>query len=290
MWDIIPEIIFGITGFAGMIFSSEVARVICYYAIFAIGMYILMRFQKHARFVAFFTAFAATFSTAVIVWVMIGHNTKPMVFAMFPYIFLFLEKLRERFSLIYAVLLIFAVHFVLTAGHLQMMFYGICAFGLYLIFELISRLIGKKEPLTVLRPAGLLILAGAIAFIMSADRYLSTMEYTPYSTRGSGPIVKTEQSQHDASGGNPYDYATMWSFSPQEIITFFVPNYFGFGKLKYEGPATGNREVKLPTYWGQKPFEDVAAYMGIFVLGLALLGCILYRRIVFVQFLIVLSL
>ncbi|MFH1052102.1 MAG: YfhO family protein [bacterium] len=289
-WAFIQSIFFNIIGFFGILFSSDVARLAMYYVIYGTGIYILMRTKDHERFVAFFTSAAAVFSTSVIVWIMIGHNTKPVVFAMFPFVILLLEQLRLKFSILHTVLLVIVVHIMMEAGHVQMIFYGIVTFALYLLFEFISRLISKRKPIKVLRAAGLLALAGGIAFIMSSDRYLSTMEYTPHSTRGSGPIEKADNSKVGASGGNDYEYATMWSYSPQEMMLFLVPNYFGFGKLKYSGPATRGDEVKLPAYWGQKPFDDAAAYMGIGIMALAVLGFIMYRSNVFVQFLFVASL
>ncbi|MBI5325430.1 MAG: YfhO family protein [Ignavibacteriae bacterium] len=289
-WDIISMIFIGATKFVGTLFSSDVARVSCFYVMYALGMFWLMRFKKHQRFVAFFTAFAAVFSTYVITWIMIGHNTKPIVFAMFPFIILFLEKLKERFSLVYAVLLVFAVHIMMLGSHLQMIFYGFCAFGLYILFELLHSLFTKKNVLGIIRSAVILAAAGGLAFVLSADRYLSTMEYTPYSTRGSAPIIKTEKQHQDASGGNDYDYATMWSFSPQETMTFLVPNYYGFGRIEYKGELTQNQPVQVSTYWGQKESEDSPPYMGILVLGLGIIGFIMFRKDPFIQFLLVLSL
>jgi hypothetical protein len=290
MWDFIPEIFFGIMGLFTEIFGNDTARLAMYYVLYGIGMYFLMKSKKHERFVSFFTAVAAVFSTGVIVWVMIGHNTKPVVFAFFPWIFMFMEKVREKFSLIYSVLIAIAVHLMLEAGHVQMIFYGFLAFGIYLLFELISRLIKKDMPMSVIRAAVVLIFASGIAFMMSSDRYLSVMEYTPYSTRGSAPIEQNEQgNEQTESGGHDYEYATEWSFSPSEIKTFFIPNFYGFGKLDYSGPETRNQTVKIPSYWGQKIFEDVAPYMGIFVLFFAFVGAIAYRRNVFVQSLIALS-
>jgi len=289
-WAFIQSIVFESIGFIGILFSSDVARLAMYYIIYGIGIYILMRTKDHERFVAFFTSVAAVFSTSVIVWIMIGHNTKPVVFAMFPFVILLLEQLRHKFSILNTVLLVIVVHIMMEAGHVQMIFYGILTFALYLLFEFISRIISKRQPLKVLRAAGLLALAGGMAFIMSSDRYLSTMEYTPHSTRGSGPIIKAEANKQDATGGNDYDYATMWSYSPQEMMLFLVPNYYGFGKLDYSGDATRGEEVKLLTYWGQKPFDDAAAYMGIGILALSILGFIMYRSNVFVQFLMFASL
>ena len=288
-WDFIPEVIFSISEFFGSLLGNDAGRIAFFYALYAVGMYLLMRSKKHERYVSFFTSFAAVFSTCVIVWIMIGHNTKPVVFSMFPFVLLFLEKLRKEFSILPLVGLIVALHVMMEAGHVQMIFYGGCAFGLYLIFELISRAISKKEPGKVLRSAGMLVLAGGIAFLMSSDRYLSVLEYTEHSTRGSAPIVKSANQQQDASGGNDYDYATMWSYSPEEVICFFVPNFYGFGKVKYDGPEVGGKEYTIMTYWGQKPFDDAAAYMGIIVILFAVIGFVKYRNNVFVQFLFVLS-
>jgi hypothetical protein len=91
------------------------------------------------------------------------------------------------------------------------------------------------------------------------------------------------------SGGNDYEYATNWSFSPEETITFFVPNYYGFGNTTIKAPRGGG-EQQANLYWGQMPFTDAANYMGIGVLLLALIGAWFNRRDPFVIFLIVLGL
>ncbi len=297
-WDFSAYIVSKISYAFAAILGSDTARIGFWYILYAIGMYFLMRSKKHERMVALFTAVAAVFSTWVMTWVMIGHNTKPIAFAMFPYVLLGLENIREKWSLKYAVLLVLAVHVMVESTHLQMVFYGICTFGLYLLFELVSRLITKQQPMGVLRAALVLAVAGAMSFGMGADRFLSTIEYTPYSTRGSAPLSQLMQAdtaqmkaanKQDANGGNDYDYATNWSFSPEEVSTFFVPNYYGFGKLKYKGPLTGNKETVVAAYYGQMPFTDAANYMGIAVLFLGVLGAWKFRRDLFVQFLITLS-
>lgn len=289
LWDFFPQIFFGITEFIGNLFSSDVARMAAHYSIYGVGMYFLLRSKELDRFQSFFAAIAAIFSTWVITWIMIGHNTKPVVLSMFPFILLFIEKLRIKFSIVYLALLILAVHFMMEAGHLQLIFYGVCAFGIFLIFEFFHRVITKAEPMNILRSAILLVVAGGIAFGMSSDRYLSTVEYTPYSTRGSAPIEQTEDKKVDASGGNEYSYATAWSYSPQELITLVNPSYFGFGQREVKLMATGNEPVMLSTYWGQKETEDSPPYMGILVLLLAILGIIFFRKDPFIWALVVIS-
>ncbi len=296
-WDFSSFIVSKISYAFASILGSDTARIGFWYIVYAVGMYFLMRMKKQERMVALFTSITAVFSTWVMTWVMIGHNTKPIAFAMFPYILLCLESIREKWSLKYAVLLAIAVHIMVESTHMQMVFYGICTFGLYLLFELVSRLITKKEPMGVLRAATVLAVAGAMSFGMGADRFLSTIEYTPYSTRGSAPISQLDASaanqksanKQDANGGNDYDYATNWSFSVEETMTFLVPNYYGFGKLPYKGPLTDNRQTVIPSYFGQMPFTDAANYMGICVLVLGIYGAWRFRRDLFVQFLITLS-
>lgn len=287
-WDFVSKAIFGIGELMGAIFHNDGARVAFFYILYGAGMYLLMRSKKHERFTSFFTGFAATFSTWVIVWIIIGHNTKPVALCTFPFILLSLEKLREKFSLLYTVVLILAVHVLVESTHVQMAFYGICIFGLYLLFEIISRLLTKNNPGGVFRAAIMLALAGGLAFSMSADRYLSVMEYKPYSTRGTAPIDQRDGKKQDASGGFDYDYCTNWSFSPEETITFLVPNFYGFGKMEYK-PAGRSKGQVVQTYWGQMAFTDAANYMGIGVLALAILGFFAYRKDVFIQFLLAIS-
>lgn len=299
-WDFAYKIVFGLALIFKVIFNSDTARVSFWFALYGAGIYWLLRSKHKEPAVAFFSAFAAVFSTAVITWIMIGHNTKPIVLACLPFTFIFIEKLREKFSLIYGLLLVLSLHTMLEATHVQMIFYSGLAIGIYLIFELISRLISKKDPMGVAKVAGYLAVAGILAFVMSSDRYYPVLDYTPHSTRGSAPLVDEGDNAKDESGGNSYDYATMWSFSPGEMMGFLVPNYYGFGKLEYDVENNSNTILsqiarqdsgnKVPTYWGQKPIEDSAPYMGILIFFLALFGIFTNRKNVFVQFLAFLSL
>jgi hypothetical protein len=290
VWDIIARFYFSISHFFMMLFDGNRAAILAtHYGVYGIGMYLLMRSKKFDKFVSFFTAFAAVFSTAVIIWMMIGHNSKIVAFSMFPFIFMFIESIREKFTLLKFTGLVIVLHIMFASNHIQIIFYSGIAYFFYFLFEIFGRLAKKEKINSVLISMGSLAIAGILAFGMYADRYMSILEYTPYSTRGKGALVEGADSKQSKDGGNSYEYATGWSFSPKEVVTFFVPNYYGFGKLDYSGPATGNRETKIMTYWGNKPFEDVAPYMGIAVLIFAFAGIILYRRNVFVQFLAVMS-
>ena len=288
-WDFLATLYFGTAKLFAGIFNNDAARIAFHYMMYAIGMYLLMRSKGKERFISFAVGFAAVFSTFIITWIMIGHNTKPIALAMFPFILLFLERLRSGWSLFHASALIIAVHVLVESTHVQMAYYGVITFALYLIATGISSIIKKESLLGVARSSMALIVAGALAFGMSADRYLSVLEYKPYSTRGSAPIEQIPGKKQDNTGGFDYEYATNWSFSPEETLTFLVPNYFGFGKLEYKPKGSTDGQMIQP-YWGQMPFTDAANYMGIGVLALALIGIIAYRKEIFIHYLIVLAL
>jgi hypothetical protein len=282
-WDIISQVFNSVTVGFGGIFGSDVARVLFFYVLYGVGMYWLLRYKEFERTVSLISAFAAVFSTYVITWIMIGHNTKPIVVAMFPYLFLFVEKLKDRFSLLNASLLIISFAIMFIGNHLQMIFYGSLALAIYIIYDFIIALIKKENVVARLRTGLIVILALGLAFLMSADRYFSTLEYAPYSVRGSAPIAKLHKDKAQKADRSDYDYATMWSYHPKELITFLVPSYFGYGIRDY-------RDGKVSTYWGTKESEDSPPYMGIIVLALAVVGLIHFRRNSFVQALLIIVL
>jgi hypothetical protein len=288
-WDVVSAAVMFIPRLFGESSGNDTWRLVLWYAIYGWGVYTLMRSKNHTQGVAIFTAIAAVFSTWVMVWIMIGHSTKPVSFATLPWILFALERLREKFSLQSLFVLTLAMTALVSATHPQMMFYLGCAAALYLLTELVVRLVNREGPMDVLKGAAGLVLATGLALGTHADMFLSTRAYTPYSTRGSAPLVQVQGAQQQQDGGNDYEYATNWSFSPEEMATFFVPNYYGFGNTEVKMPGSAKPQ-RTNLYWGQMPFTDAANYMGIGVLLLAVIAAWSYRRDPFVIFLVVLAL
>ena len=287
-WDIVGQALFAIPRGLGDATNNDTTRLVLWYIIYAWGVYTLCRVKGLDRAIGVFSAIGAVLSTFVIVWIMIGHSTKPVSMATLPWILLALERLRERFTLANLFLLILPLIVLVSATHPQMMFYIGCATALYMVVELITRIITRAGWVDVLKAGGGLAIAGIIALGTHADMFLATRQYTTESTRGSAPLVQSTKNNQDQSGGNDYEYATNWSFSPGEMYTFLVPSYFGFGNttIKTSRSAPPQRAM---LYWGQMPFTDAANYMGIAVLVLGLVGMWRYRRDPFVIFLTVLS-
>jgi hypothetical protein len=257
-----------------------------FYLIYGIGIYLFVFYRLRNKPIALIVSLMATYATYVAILIMIGHVTKIAVLAWFPYVFLLVEKFREKFNLLQAILLAIIVRLMIEPGHVQFIFYIYLSLGTYLLFLLIRSFIKKENWKGVLVSGGTLVSATILAVFMRADIYLSTLEYNPYSIRGSNPIVHTTPTQQTKTieGGLDYDYATSWSFSPGEIMTFFVPSWYGFGWHSYQGPLTQNRETRLNTYWGPQPFVDGPQYMGVVVIVLALIGFVRNRKEPFVQY------
>ncbi|MGA9407817.1 MAG: YfhO family protein [Bacteroidota bacterium] len=265
--------------------------VMFYYFIFGISTYFFMVHKKKSNLVALFTSLSTLFSTYVIILIMVGHNTKIASICLLPIVLMMIEKMIDDFTWWHGIVLIVAIHMQQLASHIQFFFYTYLLIGIYYLYLLVVRIIKKEQWFNVLRSGIVFALAAGISFAMSADIYLSTLEYAPYSIRGSNPIVQqTSASQSKtAEGGLDYNYATDWSFSPGETMTFFIPSLYGFGDQPYNGPLTGNQEQHLNTYWGQMAFTDAPQYMGIIVLILAVIGVYYNRRDRFVQAMLIVA-
>ncbi len=272
--------------FGSLTANFSVGVVLFYYLILGLGAYILAFKKTSSRMAALLGSLATVFSMYIIIWVMVGHNTKIVAMAWYPWIFLALEDLRQRFRWSVAAGLALLFHFVFASTHVQMVYYTGLAVALWIVVELTADLIKKNPWKPLVRTAAIAGIAAAVAFAMDADRYLSVLEYNPHSIRGSGPLVTPpgETGTPKADGGLDYEYATNWSLAPGELMTLFVPTWYGFGHLEYEGRLSA-QPVAFNGYWGPQPFTDGAQYMGAAVLILALIGFARYRRDPFVVYL-----
>jgi hypothetical protein len=276
--------------FGHIMMYPDVGYIIYYYFVFAVGVYFFAFYKMRSKIAALIVALATVYSTFVIIWIMVGHVTKIVVIAYFPYVFWLVEKLREKFNLLLLLLLIIVLHLMFLPGHMQMIFYIYFALGIYYIMYFIRALVKKENWKGVLRSGILFSVASALAFGLTADQYLSTLEYAPYSIRGSDPIAQAAHQEKQGSetkatqGGLDYDYATNWSFSPGETFTFLIPSLYGFGNHPYQGVLTNNQLTELNTYFGPLSSTDAPQYMGIVIVVLAGIGLVRKRKEPFVQY------
>ncbi|MEW6702073.1 MAG: YfhO family protein [Bacteroidota bacterium] len=256
------------------------------FVLLAFTSFFFMRRLGAGRGVSFLTAASTIFSTGILVLFYIGHITKLMSLAVFPFILMMLFKFQKETKLLDILLFIFSMHLLVFGAHVQIVFYFMLTALIYFIYFFTRSFVKKDMFLQkqLLKSLGIGILGGAIALLMSFDTYSQLYEYKPYSTRGTQSITE-QQNMKPASQTDSYEYNTNWSFSPGEVLTFIVPSYYGFGKSTYNGPLTQNQDVEVNTYFGQMPFVDTAMYMGVIVFALALFTFFVSWKEPLVQFL-----
>ncbi len=224
--------------------------------------FLLARHFKFGKFASWLTAIAYAFSPQLIILVDVGHGSKLMGMTYLPLLWLLIDRLRQKPNLGGAAVLGLAFAVEILALHPQVAAYGGMMMGLYIIYYGV-RAIVKKQIQPWLKTTGLWIAALALSLAISAVLWMSVLDYSRFSIRGStGAGV--------AGGGVDWGYATGWSFHPLESVTFIYPFFLGFGgEIEYRGRA-------YPTYWGTvgspdgTPFTQNSMYFGITTLMLAI--------------------
>ncbi|HPO57009.1 MAG TPA: YfhO family protein [Ignavibacteriaceae bacterium] len=291
-FNIIALVFTEIRDFFTSLFSVDYTRWSFYLILLAFSSFTFMRYLTKNTLVSLFTALATAFSTGIIVFLFIGHVTKLTSLAWYPLVFLFILKFQEKIKLIDFLLLIIVLQLFIQGFHVQIIFYTLFAIGVYYIYFFLRYLVAKqKDKITSLIKSGLLLTAAiVVALLISADNFTQIWEYTPYSTRGTVGILEATQEPTTKSESDFYEYHTSWSFSPEEVMTFIIPSFYGFGNVTYKGPLSNEQDVEVNTYFGQMPFVDVAMYMGVLVFFLALFGAFAGWKDPMIRFLSILTL
>lgn len=253
-------------------FVVDYAKWTFYLLALAYTMFIFFFNNTQNKIVSLMVALATAFSTGLIVFLFIGHVTKLTSLWVFPVLFLLLFNFQKRIKLLEIFLLIFFMDVMFLGWHVQIIFYVFFAVMIYFIYFFMRSFRLKDKLLTsqLLKSLVIFVLAVVIGLLIQSDNLTQVYEYTPFSTRGTESILEKGTNTTQQSESDFYQYATNWSFSPGEVLTFIIPSYYGFGKSTYQGPLSQNQPVEVNTYFGQMPFVDVAMYMGVIVFFLAL--------------------
>ncbi len=210
----------------------------------ALWTYLLLRHLKTGKTAALAGAIAFAFSPYLVVLTPAGHGGKLWTASYLPLLLLAVVRLYERATLTRFAAASLAMGLAFLANHPQVAYYGVLLLFLYWLVQGIADV--RRRPKTVLARAALLLAVVAAGAAMAAVVYLPAQEYARFSIRG--------------EGRGSYDWATAWSFHPTELVTFFIPSFFGYGGA---------------TYWGHMPFTEAPNYIGITVL---MLGTAALRR------------
>jgi len=169
-----------------------------------------------------------------------GHGSQIMTAAYIPWICWGLFKIWKKQNLQNLGILAILIGFQLQRGHIQIAYYTWLMIGIFALYKLARSKFSANF---------YLYLVGSLffGFLMSVSIVWPSYLYSEHSIRSA------------IQGGSGIEYATMWSFTMKEMITFLIPSFYGFGGA---------------TYWGtiEPSMTDFPNYLGIFTIIFIIYG------------------
>lgn len=232
------------------------------------GLFLFLREKKLSIKASMFGAVALMFSNAMITLILPGHLGKFETYSYFPFVLYFLSKAMNSEKWI---------HFLLTGAFLGIAFLGgaldvAMYFALFLSCYFLYLLYNKKNDKKIIdfiktdiKKIILLCvkfaLVAVFSFLMSIQIIMITRN-----TQDMGAAGVTDKNQL-------WEWATRWSYPPEEVLGFFIPGFFGY----YSGSQTH-------PYWGRIANMPGEPKTSNFSLTSANIGYITFIFIIFAIF------
>ena len=266
-----------------------------YLFLYFIGFYFLMLSLKIEYRLAVLGALSFGFSTYLIIIIGAGHNAKAHAISYMPFVLgSIIYVVRKKYIIGFILTAIF-LGLQLTANHFQMTYYLMFIIIVMAIWFVV-KCIKENDRVHLIKTIVVLFTSLVFSLLMNSSNILTTMEYSKESTRGnsSSLTINSDGSpKENFSKGLDREYITQWSYGVFESLNLFIPKIVGGGSsekldsnssfyqiLRKSGysPLESNQIVKnSPTYWGNQPFVEAPAYVGIAVFFLFVFSVFLYR-------------
>lgn len=207
----------------------------------AITMYFYLKIIKKNNLASVIGAITYSFSGFSILWMPYANANYSL--AAIPLIFILIENYLKKLNFTYLLLISPLIFFIVSAGHLQILFYSLIITFLYLIFRLKQQKIKFKKKFIIFVPF-------LLGISLSSIQLLPTFELSNLSIRNDEQFIKTQN----------------YGLSPLgKIITLFSPDFFG-------NPSTFN-------YWGFFNYHETNFYVGIIGLVAIVWTIINFRKL-----------
>ncbi len=232
------------------------------------GLFLFLREKKLSIKASMFGAIALMFSNAIITLILPGHLGKFETYCYFTFVLYFLSKAMNSEKWI---------HFFFTGAFLGIAFLGgaldvAMYFALFLSCYFLYLLYNKKNDKKIIdfiktdiKKIILLCvkfaLVAVFSFLMSIQIIMITRN-----TQDMGAAGVTDKNQL-------WEWATRWSYPPEEVLGFFMPGFFGY----YSGSQTH-------PYWGRIANMPGEPKTSNFSLTSANIGYITFIFIIFAIF------
>jgi uncharacterized membrane protein YfhO len=212
--------------------------------------YFFMRKIKASGFASFISACAFIFSGIFIARIYGGTPPNLDIISLFPLSLLVLEYAIEKRSLFFGIVAGIPLGLQVLAGNPEYTFYAWVGTSLYILF----RLIAQKDTKII----SIAIIAFLVGISLSAVQILPSIELSVNSYR---------------ANGSDFGFSTSYSLPPTQLLTLFMPEFYG----------TPLDE----SYWGERNFWELNAYIGLLPLILASIGLIFKRNKYSITFLLI---
>ena len=266
-----------------------------YLFLYFIGFYFLMLSLKIEYRLAVLGALSFGFSTYLIIIIGAGHNAKAHAISYMPFVLgSIIYVVRKKYIIGFILTAIF-LGLQLTANHFQMTYY-LMFIVIVMAIWFVVKCVKENDRVHLIKTIIVLFTSLVFSLLMNSSNILTTMEYSKESTRGnsSSLTINSDGSpKENFSKGLDREYITQWSYGVFESLNLFIPKIVGGGSsekldsnssfyqlLRKSGysPLESNQIVKnSPTYWGNQPFVEAPAYVGIAVFFLFVFSVFLYR-------------
>ena len=266
-----------------------------YLFLYFLGFYFLMLSLKVEYRLAVLGALSFGLSTYLIIIIGAGHNAKAHAISYMPFVLgSIIYVVRKKYIIGFILTAIF-LGLQLTANHFQMTYY-LMFIVIVMAIWFVVKCIKENDRVHLIKTIVVLFTSLVFSLLMNSSNILTTMEYSKESTRGnsSSLTINSDGSpKENFSKGLDREYITQWSYGVFESLNLFIPKIVGGGSsekldsnssfyqiLRKSGysPLESNQIVKnSPTYWGNQPFVEAPAYVGIAVFFLFVFSVFLYR-------------
>ena len=266
-----------------------------YLFLYFIGFYFLMLSLKVDYRLAVLGALSFGFSTYLIIIIGAGHNAKAHAISYMPFVLgSIIYVVRKKYIIGFILTSIF-LGLQLTANHFQMTYY-LMFIVIVMAVWFVVKCLKENDKTHLLRTSLILLISLVFSLLMNSSNILTTIEYSQESTRGNSSSLTINPDgtpKEISSNGLDREYITQWSYGIFESLNLFIPKIMGGGSsekldrnssfyqfLRKNGYSSieSNQIVKnSPTYWGDQPFVEAPAYVGIAVFFLFVFSIFLYR-------------
>lgn len=237
-----------------------------------IGFYILLLTFNVPWYFSVIGSIAFSFSSYYFIIIASGHMSKAHAMSMMGFIFagvaLIYNKRKILGTSIFGISLALQIHY----NHLQITYYLFFVILFYILSMFVKAIKDKTIP-DFIKSSLIALLALVLIISANATILWTTLEYTPYSTRGKSELTFNKSNK---TSGLDKDYATSWSYRMDETFTFLVPNYMGGSSSeelskesntyttlkKYNVPNARSIIKQVSLYWGDQPFTSGPVYIG----------------------------